>query len=66
MDVGQGQFLDSNNKKQVQNFSSFGVDLSTIFTIMRFDVPIELGVRFNYLPKTQQFFVTPLILDIPF
>jgi hypothetical protein len=66
MDLGQGQFLDSKNKNQIQNFSSFGVDLSTIFTIMRFDVPIEAGVRFNYLPNTKQFLVTPLILDIPF
>jgi Tol biopolymer transport system component len=66
MDIGQGQFLDTNNKTQIQNFSSFGVDLSTIFTIMRFDVPIEMGVRFNYLPNTNQFLVTPLILDIPF
>jgi hypothetical protein len=67
MDLGQGQYLDNNNKNQVRNFQSFGVDISSIFNVMRFNVPFEMGVRFNYLPGTrQQFVVTPLILDIPF
>ncbi len=67
-DLGQGTYLDAKNITRKLGYNSFGVDLSTIFNVMRFLVPIEVGVRFNYTPndKLQQFKIVPLIIDIPF
>jgi hypothetical protein len=69
-DFGQGQLTDDKNNLRKFGYNSVGADFSAIFNIMRFQVPIELGVRFNYIPKPrigeQQFTVIPLILDIPF
>ncbi len=70
VDFGQGQYLDSKNVNQIVNYNSMGVDLSAIFNVMRFLTPVEMGVRFNYIPKPiggqKSFQVIPLIIDIPF
>ena len=67
-DFGQGTVITANNKSQKYAYNTFGVDLSTIFNIMRFNVPIEMGVRFALTPnnENQKYQITPLILDIPF
>ncbi len=67
-DFGQGTVLGANNKRQLFAYNTFGVDLSTIFNIMRFTAPIEMGVRFALTPNEprQKYQITPLIIDIPF
>ncbi len=48
------------------NFQSFGVDLSSQISFMRFSQTLELGVRCLYKPQTNAVEVYPLILDIAF
>jgi hypothetical protein len=68
VDFGQGQVVDDKNVTRKYAYNSYGFDLSTIFNFMRLNVPIEMGVRFNYTPNDPDklFKITPLVLDIPF
>ena len=67
-DFGQGTFLDENGNTRKIGYNSVGIDVSTIFNVMRMNIPIEMGMRFAYTPNDsqQQYKITPLIIDIPF
>lgn len=56
----------SNAQKSQVNFQSFGVDLSSQISFMRFSQTVELGVRCLFKPQTQNVEVYPLIMEIGF
>jgi hypothetical protein len=67
-DFALGQSLDDKKINRKYAYNSYGFDITTIFNVMRFLAPIEMGVRFNYTPNDprKQFKIAPLIIDIPF
>ena len=76
-DFGSGStnynWIETRDGKQVNfrrsntgNFTSFGIDLTTQFHVMRFSQQFEVGMRAVYLPDKGQFLIQPLILDIGF
>jgi hypothetical protein len=59
-------FKTNQNKLINGQMQSFGVDLSAIFNVMRFNTPIEAGLRIAYLNSEKRWLFQPLIIDIPF
>lgn len=64
-DHSQGYFVDNKNQKLNQNFNSIGLDLSSVFNFMRFQLPVDAGIRFAYLPQESKIRIMPLLLEIP-
>ncbi|MES2519232.1 MAG: hypothetical protein V4585_14050 [Bacteroidota bacterium] len=48
------------------NYTTFGMDFTAQFHVLRFSQQFEAGFRAIYLPNNGQFLIQPLILDIGF
>jgi hypothetical protein len=71
-DQANSTFKDySKNTSQTYNYNSFGVDVSTLFNVLRYHIPIEVGVRVSYagneiINPNNKIQITPLLLNLPF
>jgi hypothetical protein len=49
-----------------KSYESVGLDVSSNFHVLRFSQGFELGVRFLYKPRLNQYEFYPLVLDLGF
>ena len=65
MDLSQG-VPDLNNLNVYKSYESVGLDVSSNFHVLRFSQGFELGIRFLYKPRLNQYEFYPLVLDLGF
>lgn len=53
-------------RDDIQNYTTFGIDLSAQFHFLRFPSQFEGGVRATYLKENGQFLIEPLVIDVGF
>lgn len=65
MDISRGT-PNLTNENLNKSYESVGLDLSSNFHVLRFSQGFELGIRFLYKPKLNQYEFYPLVLDLGF
>lgn len=65
MDLSRGT-PNLNNLNLYKSYESVGLDVSSNFHVLRFSQGFELGIRFLYKPRLNQYEFYPLVLDLGF
>jgi len=65
MDLSKG-IPDLNKLNFYKSYESVGLDVSSNFHVLRFSQGFELGIRFLYKPRLNQYEFYPLVLDLGF
>jgi hypothetical protein len=65
MDISRGT-QNLNKENLYKSYESVGLDVSSNFHVLRFSQGFELGIRFLYKPKINQYEFYPLVLDLGF
>jgi hypothetical protein len=65
MDLSKG-VPDLNKLNVYKSYESVGLDVSSNFHVLRFSQGFELGIRFLYKPRLNQYEFYPLVLDLGF